>query len=267
MATPTPSTEPTPVPGRTIPAAENIAVSLAAAYPSWDWDNLFLLSIEQGAWESSGAECTGADGAGVTIPTGWEVRVLQLGPAGQSAVGKLRMREDLTTVSICPMGNDDMAFRYPIRASRVLDGDTLSAAPTWGSAKTFRVRLLDIDAHESCTEPGRWATGFAKDWVARAGDGLHVVILDVDQYGRVLGYVVDESTLSLNEALLLGGFAFVYGDLSTPLGLYQMEAEARERRHGVWSTSDSSAVEVNGFVRPWDWRKVLTCKDGQVVHR
>ena len=203
----------------------------------------------------------------MVTPTGWEVRVLQLGPASQAAVGKLRMREDLTTVSICPMGNDGMVFRYPIRASRVLDGDTLSVTPIWGSAKTFRVRLLDIDAHESCTEPGLWATEFAEGWVARAGDGLHLVILDVDQYGRVLGYVVDESALSLNEALLLGGLAFVYGDLSTPPALYEMEAEARERRHGVWSTPDGSAVEVNGFLRPWDWRKVLTCEDGQVVYR
>jgi micrococcal nuclease len=126
---------------------------------------------------------------------------------------------------------------------RVVDGDTVLLA------NGARVRLIGVDTPEAAydgrpAEPwAREATQFTERFVAEGRVLLRFDRERVDRHGRFLAYVwVGERML--NEELLRAGLArarteFRYRD-SVKRTFRRAEAEARDARRGIWSTSGPS---------------------------
>jgi micrococcal nuclease len=123
----------------------------------------------------------------------------------------------------------------------VTDGDTITVLHD-GIAE--RIRLVGIDAPESRQAYG----GKAKQFVAKQVYGKQVLIncSGNDRYGRTLGEIFLPDGNSVNQLLLREGFAWVYRKYSNDPILYLLEANARQRRTGLWF--DSSAIP------PWEFR-------------
>ena len=247
---------------------EDVLAVVATQYSLWDRDVLILMQAKEDQWGSTALGCPeeGETTYADVMVDGWDLRVLHRGPGGGAALVRLHISKDLSMLRACHGDAEDLAELYPIRIERVVDGDTVVAVPTEGGGG-FRVRLGDVDAHESCTELGRRATEFASEWAAQASD-LYLAVQDIDQYSRVVGHVVDQANAtSMNVELVRNGMAFVYGGPHTSDDVYRAEVEANAKGIGVWSAPGGAAVTVGGFVRPWEWRKTLKCVNGQVAQR
>lgn len=139
----------------------------------------------------------------------------------------------------------------------VMDGDTLRLA----DGRT--VRLIGIDAPESSdnkklrrdmetmgvkfrpsdlTALGGDATAYARTLAEGRRCWLEYDRERTDLYGRTLAYVHLDTGVTLNEAMISGGFAKVYLNNSF---LYKrryimLQIEARMRRRGLWKPSADS---------------------------
>jgi endonuclease YncB( thermonuclease family) len=125
---------------------------------------------------------------------------------------------------------------------RVHDGDTLTVLV---DSHQIRVRLTDIDAPELGQAFGRRS----RDSLAEmcAGVVARVVEQGHDRYGRTLGRVTCAS-FDTNTEQVRRGMAWVfvrYAAKNSPL--YQLQAEARLARRGLWLEPQPIA--------PWDWRQ------------
>jgi micrococcal nuclease len=134
---------------------------------------------------------------------------------------------------------------------RVLDGDTIEVLAN-RSAK--RVRLAGVDAPERRQAFGR----AARDTLATLIAGREVLVheVDVDRYGRVVGFVYllsgtcGASLLrmapSANEAMVEMGMAWAYRRYVRQPRILEAQARARAARIGLWRDMDPIA--------PWEWR-------------
>lgn len=107
-----------------------------------------------------------------------------------------------------------------------------------------KVRLVEIDAPEK-----RQAFGNrSKQALSQLVHGKQVEIkkYGTDRYGRTLGRVY-QSGLDVNAEMVRLGMAWVYVKYAKDKGLYQIEAEAREQRRGLWADKEP--------VAPWEWRR------------
>jgi micrococcal nuclease len=119
----------------------------------------------------------------------------------------------------------------------VVDGDTLDVAIPGGGEE--RVRILGINAPEQ----GECLTGDATEALSRLVAGAEVDLVvdrsDRDRYGRLLRYVeVDGDDVGV--ALVREGLAVVRvsePDTARVAALRAAEAEARDRRSGLWDSS------------------------------
>lgn len=107
------------------------------------------------------------------------------------------------------------ALDGPFEVIRVVDGDTIHVQV---GSKDVKVRLIGIDTPETVA-PGRPVGCFGPEASAEAHslmDGRSVFLEydasqdRLDKYGRTLAYVWLSPTDSVNEDLLLGGFAEEY---------------------------------------------------------
>jgi micrococcal nuclease len=127
------------------------------------------------------------------------------------------------------------------RVSRVVDGDTIVVRV---DGRRERVRYIGIDTPES-VKPGTPVQCFAK--AASAENERLVAGRTVrlqfdrelrDRYGRLLAYVVRGDGVSVNEALLRGGFAqtIVFPpNTRNRLRFAAIERHAQDRGAGLWS--------------------------------
>lgn len=121
------------------------------------------------------------------------------------------------------------------------DGDTITVLK---DREQVKVRLVEIDAPEK-----RQAFGNrSKQALSQLVHGKQVEIRDhgTDRYGRTLGRVY-QSGLDVNAEMVRRGMAWVYVKYAKDQGLYQIEAEAREQRRGLWADKEP--------VAPWEWRR------------
>jgi len=116
------------------------------------------------------------------------------------------------------------------RVTRVADGDTLTMKTADGRA--LRIRLSEIDTPEK-GEPFANRARDALNQMVRDRD-IAVRLFDVDKYGRIVGrvYVNDRD---VNAALVEQGLAVVYRRWAEDPRLYELEAQARAAKLGVWS--------------------------------
>ena len=79
-------------------------------------------------------------------------------------------------------------------------------------------------------------------------EGMEVLVVErgQDRYQRTLGRVY-RGDLDVNAEQVRQGMAWVYRQYSKDASLYQIEAEAKEQKRGLWR--DPAPVP------PWEWRK------------
>ena len=131
---------------------------------------------------------------------------------------------------------------------KVVDADTIFVETR---LVTRKVRLNEIDAPESDQPYGKEAA----DALAKAALGRTVVVnyRTKDRYQRFLGTVSlvgadgQPEISSLNAALVREGNAWQYDAYSKSEELAKLEAEAREKKKGLWSLPNP--------IYPPDWRK------------
>jgi endonuclease YncB( thermonuclease family) len=116
------------------------------------------------------------------------------------------------------------------RVTKVKDGDSLVLQTT--DALPVQVRLAEIDTPEK-GEP--WSNA-ARQALARMVADRDVAVrrFDVDQYDRLVGRVFIDGS-DVNAELVRQGLAVVYCRFAEDRRLYEIEAEARAARRGVWS--------------------------------
>lgn len=127
--------------------------------------------------------------------------------------------------------------------SRVIDGDTLDL--TLASGETRRVRLAEIDAPEKRQPGGLNARAFLE--AQSFGKRATVEASGSDRYGRTIGRV-KIGNLDLCEQMIRYGWAWQYTRYSDSEKLAELQAEARQKRRGVW------AADVEPMP-PWEWRR------------
>lgn len=127
---------------------------------------------------------------------------------------------------------------------RVVDGDTLQVQTTAGKES---VRLIGVDTPETVhpSKPdecfGKEASDYTKGVLPK--ETQVKLLLDVqekDRYGRTLAYVYRASdNLFINAELLAHGYGkalAIKPDVAHSVEFSALEAEAREKRAGLWAS-------------------------------
>ncbi len=126
---------------------------------------------------------------------------------------------------------------------RVKDGDSLLLAK---GKKSHEIRLYGIDAPEYGQPGGRDAYLWLKKNVA--GKGVHVRVIDHDQYGRLVAILSRDGKV-INEELVERGLARLYPKYCQREVCAQWKKKEqiaiREKR-GLWRRQTA--------VAPWEWR-------------
>ncbi len=125
----------------------------------------------------------------------------------------------------------------------IKDGDTFEVLY---DSIPERVRLAEIDCPEKSQAFGKNARQYASDLcfgktVTVASDGKR------DRYGRVVGTITTNEGINVNEELVKAGFAWHYKQYSKSKTLDGIEAQARDKKLGLWADKNPQA--------PWEWRK------------
>lgn len=139
----------------------------------------------------------------------------------------------------------------------VADGDTFELAGQ-------RYRLHDIDApelHQTCADEAgrRWPCGrHARSELRRLVSRSDIVCAPVsrDRFGRLIATCTADGR-DLGEAMVRAGLAIAYRGRGSVGHYYDVEAEARREKRGIWSGS---------FVSPREWR-AENPRDGNATPR
>ncbi len=123
----------------------------------------------------------------------------------------------------------------------IADGDTFTMLIDRGQVK---IRLSEIDTPEKRQDFGNKAK---KALAALVFDKtVNVVVVTVDRYKRTVGRVYVNG-LDVNAKLVQDGYAWVYRRYAKDEVLYELEAEAKAARRGLWADDNP--------VPPWEYRK------------
>jgi endonuclease YncB( thermonuclease family) len=125
---------------------------------------------------------------------------------------------------------------------KIADGDTLTLLTD--SDKKIRIRLAGIDTPERKQPFGNTA----KNALAKLVFQKKILIetQTKDRYGRIVGTVFLDNQ-NVNNELIRQGMAWVYKKYTDNEILYELEAQAKTRRIGLWADETPIA--------PWDWRR------------
>lgn len=126
----------------------------------------------------------------------------------------------------------------------VADGDTFTLLTA--DKQEIKIRLAEIDAPES----GQPYGNRSKQVLTRIlhGKTVEVIIETTDRYGRTVGRPFVDGVDVCKEMVRLGA-AWVYRDYVVDDTLFDVEAEARQAKNGLWGISESTSTP------PWEWRR------------
>lgn len=133
----------------------------------------------------------------------------------------------------------------PLRCTvrSVHDGDSMRVQCP-GQRRSIAVRMHQIDAPELDQAHGVEARSHLRK-LCRIGSTATIHTQGHDQYDRLLGDVYCKG-VSVNEAMVASGSAWVYNRYVEDRGLYRLQDRAREHKQGLWADRDPEA--------PWQWR-------------
>jgi endonuclease YncB( thermonuclease family) len=125
---------------------------------------------------------------------------------------------------------------------KIADGDTLTLLTS--SSQQVKVRLAGIDTPERKQPFGNRA----KQALAKLALQKQAVVEveTKDRYGRTVGIVFVDGQ-NVNAELVKQGIAWVYRKYAKDKALYDLEAQAKEKKLGLW-------LEDNP-IPPWEWRR------------
>lgn len=126
---------------------------------------------------------------------------------------------------------DDTAEGIRGRVVRITDGDTFTLLTS--DKKQVKVRLHGIDCPERSQAFGQVARQKLSDLIFN--QQVRVVEKDIDRYQRTVGIVYTSDNRCVNEELLRAGLAWHYKEYDKNPAWAALEAEAREKRIGLWS--------------------------------
>ena len=130
------------------------------------------------------------------------------------------------------------------RVVLVRDGDTVDVRGADGATKT--VRLFGVDCPEYGQSFGSEAKSFTRSICANRLVAVEVV--EVDQYGRIVGLVTLENGSVLNEEIIASGHGWWYRRYAAHRQDYEvLERHARDNRLGLWAQETPQP--------PWSYRK------------
>lgn len=120
-----------------------------------------------------------------------------------------------------------------LRVVSISDGDTLKVLDY--SGQKIRVRLGEIDSPELGQAYGQQA----KQALSSLCRGKTAVLRGdrLDQYGRTVARVFCDG-VDANAAMVEQGYAWVYDRYVRDRSLYDLQAQARQQRAGLWADDD-----------------------------
>jgi len=128
------------------------------------------------------------------------------------------------------------------RVVAVQDGDSIEVL---SGGERVRVRIFGIDTPER-GQP--WAERSKRALSARvAGREVRVNEVTVDRYGRTVGEVYADG-VCVGCELVREGHAWVFRRYTDDPVLFELEADARAARRGLWSLPEAQRTP------PWEWR-------------
>ena len=125
---------------------------------------------------------------------------------------------------------------------KIADGDTLTLLT--GSNEKIKVRLAGIDTPERKQPFGSEAKQALSKLVFQKKALIEVETKD--RYGRTVGIVFVDGQ-NINYELVKQGMAWVYRKYTNDEILYELEAQAKTKKTGLWADAKPIA--------PWSWRK------------
>ena len=125
---------------------------------------------------------------------------------------------------------------------KIADGDTLTLLT--GSNEKIKVRLAGIDTPERKQPFGSEAKQALSKLVFQKKALIEVETKD--RYGRTVGIVFVDGQ-NINYELVRQGMAWVYRKYTNDEILYELEAQAKTKKTGLWADAKPIA--------PWSWRK------------
>ena len=127
------------------------------------------------------------------------------------------------------------------RVLRVVDGDSITVKV---DQTKYRIRLAEIDAPELDQAWGAESKAALRKKLQNEEVALEVI--DVDRYSRLVARVFLNGR-HINREMISEGHAWVYLEYLRDESLVPPEAEAREKKLGLWA--------IQGAIAPWQWRK------------
>lgn len=125
---------------------------------------------------------------------------------------------------------------------KVYDGDTLTILAPLN--QQIKIRLADIDAPERKQAFGQRSRQSLAELCFRKN--ASVQFQKKDRYQRILGRVYCNA-VDVNAEQVRRGLAWVYDKYVADKSLYQLQAQARKSKAGLWIDPDP--------VPPWEFRK------------
>ncbi len=141
---------------------------------------------------------------------------------------------------------------------RVIDGDTFKMS---SNNEIYTIRLAGIDAPELKQDYGVESKKIVEGVFERVKDKIRVEYDVLDKYNRIIGDVYftnkDDEEISLNEALVEGGFAWHYVKYSDSKELKEAQELAKSENKGLWKGDNP--------LSPWDFRLVKSLSKEQMA--
>jgi endonuclease YncB( thermonuclease family) len=128
------------------------------------------------------------------------------------------------------------------KVTAITDGDTFKLLDQ--DSRLHIIRIANIDCPERKQPFSTRAKQFAAD--AIFGKTIEVEVLSKDRYGRLIGMVFYNDSLTLNHELVKQGYAWHYVKYSKDTILQSLEDRARLKKTGLWQDPNS--------IPPWEWR-------------
>lgn len=123
---------------------------------------------------------------------------------------------------------------------KVIDGDTVIILD---QGRTYRLRLLDIDAPESQQAYGKQSR---RHLMSLCTEQITVQATGTDPYGRTLGHLYCNHT-DASQYQVAQGMAWFNSRYSSRAELASLQQQAQQQALGLWQQSNPTP--------PWVWRK------------
>jgi endonuclease YncB( thermonuclease family) len=129
------------------------------------------------------------------------------------------------------------------RVVGVHDGDTVTLL--MADHQQLKIRLAQLDAPEIGQAFGQRSKQSLSDMVFNKA--IQVEKETIDKYGRTVGTIF-VAGIDVNAEMIRRGAAWVYRKYAKDQLLFQLEAQAKKDKRGLWNLPENERIP------PWEWR-------------